>query len=149
MGWWKKWRRKFTGETGTEPLPDHIRAGLWGERVAERLLRSKRYRIVGRRVRVGDKLELDLVARSKGVLVFVEVKTRRTEDFGRPFDAIRRDKRKNLSRAALRYMDRLKKRPDFFRFDVVEVVGVPDGEPRDIRHIENAFTLEHPLRVGW
>ncbi|MDP2991221.1 MAG: YraN family protein, partial [Kiritimatiellota bacterium] len=61
--------------------------GPWGEAQAERTLRQKGYAILGRRVRVGRRDELDLVARDGEVLVFVEVKTRKAEMFGRPGEA--------------------------------------------------------------
>lgn len=129
--------------------PAHLRAGEWGEQQAERLLRSKGWTILGRRVRVGRRDELDLVARAGGVLVFVEVKTRRAEDFGRPFSAVDRAKRRCLSRAAYGYLRALRERPEYFRFDVVEVVGEPGGAEPVIRHIENAFQLEGGYRLPW
>lgn len=123
-------------------------AGLWGENVAERHLAAKGFRILGRRVRVGHREEIDLVARDGRVLVFVEVKTRTSERFGRPSESVDRAKRKAQSRAALRYMRRLTPRSDYFRFDVVEVIGETGGDPV-IRHIENAFTLAPGLRIPW
>ena len=117
--------------------------GQWGEQQAERLLKTKRFRILGRRVRVGPRDELDLVARSgDDTLVFVEVKTRNREDFGRPSDAVDRAKRRTLSRAAMRYIQRLKTPPPFFRFDIVEVIGSMDDPHPEIRHVENAFPLD-------
>ena len=66
------------------------RAGAWGERLAADFLENKGYRILGRNVRFGSRCELDLVARSPApeALVFVEVKTRRNEDFGRPISGM-------------------------------------------------------------
>ena len=125
----------------SQPKPGAI--GKWGEKQAERLLKSKRYRILGRRVRVGRRDELDLVARADDdTLVFVEVKTRNREDFGRPSDAVDRAKRRTLSRAAVRYIQRLKTPPTFFRFDIVEVVGSMDDSQPETRHVENAFPLD-------
>lgn len=122
-------------------------AGEWGERAAERFLRRKGLRIIGRRVRVGKRDELDLVSRDGETLVFVEVKTRRNEDFGRPIDSVDRKKRHTLSRAAARYIKGLGGRPPCFRFDVVEVIGMEgEANPR-IRHIENAFNLDRGYRV--
>jgi len=129
--------------------PAHLRAGEWGEEQAERVLRGKGWKIVGRRVRVGRKDELDLVARAGPVLVFVEVKTRKSEQFGRPYEAVDRAKRRCLSRAAYRYLLALRPRPEYFRFDVVEVIGEPDGPDPVIRHIENAFQLEGSYRLPW
>jgi len=130
--------------------PAHLHTGLWGENLAEQHLKDKKYRIIGRRVLVGKRDELDIIARSPDdVLVFIEVKARANELFGRPFSAVDRRKRKILSRAALRYMMRLKSKPDYFRFDVVEVIGTPEQKSPTIRHIENAFPLSGNKRIPW
>ena len=126
-------------------------AGAWGEETAARFLRAKGYKILGRNVRFGSRLELDVVARSPEpeTLVFVEVKTRRTEKFGRPMDSVKRDKRRMIGRAATRYLQKLKVRPRRIRFDVVEVVGAPGDSKPLIRHIENAFSLGPGYRLPW
>jgi putative endonuclease len=121
------------------PRPD---AGAWGEQQAEQALCAKGYRILGRRVRVGRRDEIDLLARDGAVLVFVEVKTRRSEDYGRPASAVKRAKRHALSRAAVRYLKSRRERRVAFRFDVVEVVGAPGAAAPVVRHIANAFPLE-------
>ena len=127
------------------------RAGAWGERVAADFLENKGYRILGRNVRFGSRCELDLVARSPApeALVFIEVKTRRNEDYGRPASAVDRAKRRALGRAAVRYLRRVKAKPAHVRFDVVEVVGAPDGPPPVVRHVESAFSLGPGYRLPW
>ncbi len=124
------------------------RAGLWGESCAEKHLRSVvGLKILGRRVKVGQRDELDLVVRDGDVLVFVEVKTRASEAFGRPMDAVDRAKRHTLSRAAVRYLKKLKNPRVLFRFDVVEVIGrEEDGSP-EIRYTPNAFHLDRCYRL--
>src|SRR5216683_2877474 len=73
-------------------------------------------------------------------LVFVEVKTRTSEDFGRPIEAIRRSQRQRISLGGLAWL-RLLDNPDIlFRFDVVEVVIAPEAAPR-LELIRNAFQL--------
>jgi putative endonuclease len=131
------------------PRPDHLVAGEWGEKQAEKLLRRKGYKLLGRRVRIGDRDELDLVARHGNVLVFVEVKTRATEDFGKPVDAIDRDKERSLERAALAYMRRIKERPPYFRFDVVEVIGSRGAGRPEIRHLEDAIEMRSRISATW
>ena len=126
---------------------EHPSTGSWGEAQAERALRQKGYAILGRRVHVGRRDELDLIARDGTVLVFVEVKTRKTEAFGRPGAAVNHTKRHYLSRAAVRYIKHLHQRPNTFRFDVVEVIGTLDTPAPLIRHIENAFPLDRCYRV--
>ena len=72
--------------------------------------------------------------------MFVEVKTRSREDFGRPFDSVDRDKQKRIARGALAWL-RLLDNPDIlFRFDVVEVIVVEGEKPR-IELLQNAFNL--------
>ena len=131
--------------------PEAHRAGAWGEGIAADFLEAKGYRILGRNVRFGSRCELDLVARSPApeALVFVEVKTRRNEEFGRPASAVDRGKRRALGRAALRYLHRVKAKPAHIRFDVVEVVGAPDGVAPVVRHIEHAFSLGPGYRLPW
>ena len=121
--------------------------GLWGERKAERHLTAQGYKILGRRFRVGTKDEIDLIARIADTLVFIEVKTRAGEDFGRPFSAVDRAKRSHLARAAVRYLKRLKTQPASFRFDVVEIIGAENVPEPVVRHIENAFPLPKYFRV--
>ena len=143
---WKTVKRLLF--SGTSPdTADHPSTGYWGEAQAERTLRQKGYAILGRRVRVGRRDELDLIARDGAVLVFVEVKTRKSETFGRPNAAVNRAKRHYLSRAAVRYLKHLQDPPDAFRFDVVEVIGTMDTPAPLIRHIENAFPLDRCYRV--
>jgi putative endonuclease len=127
--------------------PQHIDTGEWGEDCAAQMLKSKGYKLLGRRVRFGPRFEIDIVARQGDTLVFVEVKTRKNEDFGRPIASVDRRKRHQLSKAALRYMERMRKLPPYIRFDVVEVLGTAgDRQPR-IEHIENAFTLDPIYRL--
>ena len=72
--------------------------------------------------------------------MFVEVKTRSSEEYGRPFDAVDRKKQKRIARGALAWL-RLLDNPDiFFRFDVVEVIVEDEVEPR-IELLQNAFNL--------
>ncbi len=139
--WWTAWRNRLRGNQAT---------GVWGEELAARYLAGKGYRILGRRVRVGRRDELDVIARSPDhILVFIEVKTRASEAFGRPVSAVDRRKRNALSRGALRYMMRLKEKPNYFRMDVVEVIGTPGGDAPVVRHLENAFALSGQRRIPW
>jgi putative endonuclease len=125
------------------------RAGDWGEQVAADHLAAKGFKILGRNVRFGSRCELDIVARSPTpeTLVFVEVKTRGCETFGRPISAVNRGKRQAIGRAAMRYLRRLAAKPARIRFDVVEVVGHPGDKAPLVRHVENAFGLESGYRL--
>lgn len=116
----------------------HIRLGREGELLAARHLRRQGYKILRRNFRAPHGGEVDLVCRHGKELVFVEVKTRSSEEFGRPLDAVDQKKRRLIIRGAMKWL-RLLDMPDItFRFDVVEVLTEPPGE---IRIIENAFQL--------
>jgi len=129
------------------PLPVAQAAGRWGEEVAADFLARAGYRILGRRVRPDRRDEIDIVARKDESLVFVEVKTRKSEAFGRPFAAVDQAKRRALSRAAVRYLRQLNFPKLYYRFDTVEVIGTPDAPPQ-VRHIENAFPFDRRLMLG-
>jgi putative endonuclease len=80
-------------------------------------------------------------------LVFVEVKTRSSEFWGRPAAAVDARKRRRLTRAAFDYL-RMLGQPDVpVRFDVVEVI-LTDGRVTEIRHLENCFSMSEPYRYG-
>ncbi len=121
-----------------------MRTGRRGEAQAENFLKKAGLKIVARNVRVGYD-ELDLIAKQGDTLIFVEVKTRANEDFGRPAAAVTRAKRKKLSRAAMHFLKKSKLRPPYIRFDVVEVIG----DKPEIRHIQNAFQFEGGYRIWW
>lgn len=87
---------------------------------------------------------MDLVCRDKTTndLVFVEVKTRRTRDFGDPAHAVNLAKQKLIARGALAWLRLLDNPPIRFRFDIVEVV-IDDRGPT-LKIIQNAFALPEP-----
>jgi putative endonuclease len=121
----------------------HIALGTWGEEEASRHLKRLGWKILRRNFRAPGGGEVDLVCRDRDTLVFAEVKTRRSEELGRPLDAVDRKKQKLIRRGAL-YWLRLLEMPDItFRFDVIEVLAT---DPVEIRVIESAFTLPDPLR---
>src|SRR5207247_4282354 len=121
----------------------HLRRGVRGEKLACRDLKRSGYKILLRNFRGRTGGEIDVVCRENDTLVFVEVKTRGGEDFGRPVEAVDREKRKRISRGALAWMRMLDNPDIFFRFDVVEVVIADDAKPR-VELIKNAFPLSKP-----
>lgn len=142
----RRFQRMIGRGDAEKALPRSAVVGRWGEEQAVAFLKTNGFKILGRNVRPDRRDEIDIVARAGEILVFVEVKTRRREEFGRPRMAVDKDKRHALNRAAAAYL-RQAKFPDlFYRFDVVEVLGQPeDGEPL-IRHIENAFSFEQRFK---
>ena len=133
----------------SKPQAANLEAGEWGEGVASKALKQAGLSILACRIRFGPREELDIVARDGETLVFVEVKTRRSESFGRPIAAVNRAKRETLSRAAVHYLRRLGFPRVFFRFDVVEVVGEPGDDMPRVRHVRNAFALDPRYRLPY
>ena len=133
-----RWRSRFLLSK-----PAHLRLGTRGERLAARHLRRRGFKILYRNFRGRQGGEIDLICRDGDTLVFVEVKTRTREDFGRPLEAVNRQKQRRLSLGGLAWL-RLLGNPDIlFRFDVVEVMMAEAAPPR-IELIRNAFQLAEP-----
>jgi len=121
----------------------HLRLGAHGEKLAARYLRRQGFKVLYRNFRGRQGGEIDLVCRDRDTLVFVEVKTRTREDFGRPLDAVGRQKQLRISLGALAWL-RLLGNPDvLFRFDVVEIVIADEARPR-VELVRNAFQLSEP-----
>ena len=135
-----RWRSRFLR---SKELPEHLRRGARGEKEACRFLRSRGYKILYRNFKSRGGGEIDIVCRDGDTLVFVEVKTRSGDEFGRPFEAVGREKQMRVSKGGLAWL-RLLDNPDIaFRFDVVEVLWPDQGKPR-CELIQDAFELSQP-----
>ena len=110
-----------------------------GESAAEEYLRRKGYRILARNLR-SSLGELDLVAEDGQVLVFVEVKARRTNAFGGAIHAVHHRKQEKLIQLAAQYLARHHIKNRLCRFDVVLLQGLNAAAPQ-IEHIQNAFEI--------
>ncbi len=137
-----RWRNRFLPSRASS-TPQHLRRGAQGEKLARRFLRRKGYKILYRNFKGRSGGEIDIVCRDRDTLVFVEVKTRTREDFGRPITAVDREKKKRISRGGLNWLRMLDNPDILFRFDVVEVIIVEDASPR-LELIKNAFPLSKP-----
>jgi len=131
------------------------RHGAWGEDVAAEYLRRGGFEIVERNVcpvaRDG-RLEIDLVAweRRTDTMVFVEVKQHASLSlYARRLRSVNRRKKENLRRACNAWR-RSNKWHGAYRFDVIEIYGVPEGGAPVIDHIANVelFT-RHERFVKW
>lgn len=126
--------------------PEHLRRGERGERAAKKHLKKLGLKFLTANFR-SDRGEIDLVFRDDDCLVFVEVKSRSSEDWTRPAAAVDARKRRLLSQTALDYLRLLKNPPVKIRFDIVEVL-LADGAVREVRHLPNTFPMEKPYRYG-
>lgn len=120
--------------------------GQRAEADAEAYLRRKGYRILERNLR-SSLGELDLVAETGGVLVFVEVKARRTEAMGGAAYAVDERKQAKLIRLAGQYLARHRLGTRHCRFDVLLCRGGED-RPDAIEHVENAFEVRSGELLG-
>jgi putative endonuclease len=127
-------------------IPTHLRHGQLGEAAARKHLKRNGLKFLTKNFR-SDRGEVDLVFRDSDCLVFVEVKTRSSEEWTRPAAAVNKERRQRLTRAALDYL-RLLKNPEVkVRFDIVEVL-LENGSVRELRHLTNSFAMERPYRYG-
>lgn len=111
--------------------------GRRGEDLAHRFLRRQGFTVVARNYRLpAGGGEIDLVCREGDALVFVEVKTRASEEFGTPDQAVDHEKEVRLERAARDYARRADVPWARVRFDIVNVVL---REPPDVKIIKDAF----------
>ncbi len=117
---------------------NNIEKGKKGEDIAAVYLRKKGYRIVERnyRCRYG---EIDIIAMDAGDIVFVEVKSRKSESFGSPEEAVSIVKQKKISNVALNYLQEKGITDHNARFDIVAVRLIPEGNRTNI--IRDAFDL--------
>ena len=119
-------------------LADRKLLGQWGERRSEKFLKRKGFKTLTRNFSCKSG-EIDLImVDSDGTLVFVEVKTRASEDFSPSESAVTKTKKTRMLRTARYFLatNEIEDRP--FRFDVVTIVTGEKG-PAQIRHYENAF----------
>jgi putative endonuclease len=120
--------------------------GQKGEEVAQAVLRQKGFSIEAANWRPPAEMrkpgEIDIIARhpEQHLLVFAEVKTRKSEQFGIPSEAVDIRKQQQLMALAEIYLSLHSHIPTFsIRFDVISVYSPGNGRPAEIEHLENAF----------
>ena len=134
---------RFRKRNSTSSDPRHA-LGRRGEQIAARHLRRIGYKVLYRNFRAPKGGEVDLVCREGDTLVFVEVKTRSSEAFGAPAEAVTRSKQHLITRGALAWLKLLGNPDIHFRFDIVEVRMA--NKTAEATVIRNAFGLPEPYR---
>jgi putative endonuclease len=130
--------KKFFGKWLAE-VPEHLQHGRIGERAAKKHLKSLGLKFLTANFGITGRGEIDLIFREEDCLVFVEVKTRSSEEWTRPAAAVDEDKRRRIVKMSLAYRRRLPSPYVKYRFDIVEVLL--DGKKiREVRHLPNSFT---------
>lgn len=118
-----------------------LKFGQAGEEAAQAFLKKRRYRILQTNFRTPAG-EIDIVAEHRGVLVFVEVKTRSGDRFGSPAEAVTPAKQRQLGRMAQQFLAQHPHADRPCRFDVVAVTGDPAHPPSwNLELFEDAFRL--------
>lgn len=106
--------------------------------MAVSFLKKKGIDILERNYRFGHK-EIDIIGKDKNTIVFIEVKTGRSKNFGSPEERVNLRKQKSMIEVAQDYIQKNNLRDFDFRFDVVAINF--EGETRKIEHIKNAFMV--------
>jgi len=116
---------------------NHLELGEQGEQLAVDFLKKQGYRLLARRFRtkIG---EIDIIVKKGGMIVFVEVKTRRSSLFGTPAQAVNRRKQDKIINTAFKYLNYTNNTGVPIRFDILEIMIT--GESTAVcNHIINAF----------
>ncbi|MBI34698.1 MAG: endonuclease [Flavobacteriales bacterium] len=114
----------------------HNQLGKEGEKIAVKYLKNRGYLIHHTNWRMSN-LEVDIIAEDKEELVFVEVKTRSSSEYGEPEEAVVFKKEKDLIRIAAVYLENLELEVSA-RFDIISIII--ENEKSNIIHFEDAFS---------
>ena len=116
---------------------NNISVGKKGEELAQEFLKKQGYKILETNKHFSKFCEIDIIAEDKNTLVFCEVKTRKTDICGSPFEAITKSKYQNIKKGVFFY---LQENPKYkkFRIDAVSIILEPKLE---IKHLKNIWIL--------
>ena len=106
--------------------------GNAGEDLARRYLEKNNYEIIDQNVRFSKFCEIDIIAKHKDTIVFVEVKTRMTDLYGKPFDSITKTKYSHLKKGVLYYIQEHNTKK--YRIDIIGITLKPEIK---IQHLKN------------
>jgi putative endonuclease len=118
--------------------PSSTTTGRRGEEMAIRHCRGLGFEILATNYRKPFG-EVDIVARDGRTIVFVEVKTRRSQAFGSPFEAVDARKQRQLVRIALDFLQCRDLTDVAARFDVIAITVDQKGQPMQLEHLRHAF----------
>ena len=121
-------------------------AGKWfgkllgdrGERTAVRFLKQQGYSILARQYRT-DLGEIDIIALDGKTIAFIEVKTRKSNSKGEPFEAVTQQKQAQLTRLAGSFLKKHQLLHQPARFDIISILWLSEKSTPDIQHFQNAF----------
>jgi len=119
-------------------ITHHVKLGKKGEQIAAQFLKSKRISIreLNFRCSLG---EIDIIAEQADVIIFIEVKTRSSENYGLPEEAVNYAKQQRLIQLAMHYLQKEGMEDRSCRFDVISIL-MKNNKPEKIEHIVDAFS---------
>ena len=114
-----------------------------GEDFAVTYLQSQGYNIINRNFRYSRFAEVDIIAEIDGTIIFVEVKTRHSNKYGRPSEAVSINKQRKIIEAAMKFLQDNNYFDNSCRFDVIEVFANKnkDFNGWSLNHIKDAFMV--------
>ena len=116
-----------------------------GEDVATTYLQNKGYNILAKNFRYSRFAEVDIIAKIDDIVIFVEVKTRRSQKYGTPAEAVNIQKQHKIFKAATKFLKDNNLFDISCRFDIIEVFASNEGEAASykVNHIQNAFEVSN------
>ena len=111
--------------------------GQIGEDLAEKHLKTQGYKILEKNYRYSRIAEIDIIAKDKDTIVFIEVKTRSNLNFGHPFEAISKTKLQHIYQTGLFYLQNTKEKYKNYRIDIIGITIKSDEKTPKIEHIKN------------
>ena len=115
-------------------LQDNINKGKQSEAIAKEYLIKSGYKILDLNWHYSKNAEIDIIAEEKDTIVFVEVKTRTSLNYGHPFEAISKEKIDKINQAILAYLKLIDKQYKQYRIDGIAVIGLKNPK---IEHLQN------------
>lgn len=108
--------------------------GAYGESLAKKYLTDNGYDILDTNVKFSRYCELDIIAKFNNIISFVEVKTRKNNNSGRPFEAITKTKYENIKKGVYFYLQEKNLKNYRYQIDVIGIILQPELK---IEHLEN------------
>lgn len=110
--------------------------GANGEKIAQEFLKENGYSIIDTNRHFSKFCEIDIIAKDKDTIVFVEVKTRSSSFCGSPLEAITKKKYENIKVGAFSYLQETKIKHKGFRIDAISIILKPELK---IQHLKNIY----------
>ena len=111
--------------------------GELGEMVAVKYLAKSKYKLISTNYKTKAG-EIDIIAKDRSHLVFIEVKTRETGEFLTPSEAVNKEKQAKIKTSAELFLRKHVKKDISYRFDIIEVIS-NDNQNFHLNHIKSAF----------